>query len=131
MRSQTTSQYAPMPPPSTRRYITRLRRGLAGLTALAGLAGATLLPVAAAAADVERGERLAFQYHCMTCHGERGRSNAGRYPNLAGQHAAYLISRLNYFRSGTEPGNQMNGQAVHLDDAEIADLAAYFSEQPR
>ncbi|MDZ7670976.1 MAG: c-type cytochrome [Gammaproteobacteria bacterium] len=89
------------------------------------------IPAASWGADAENGERLAFQYHCMTCHGEHGRSNAGRYPHLAGQHAAYLEARLNYFRSAVEPGNMMNAQAAHLEDAEIADLAAYFSRQAR
>ncbi|MFU8816026.1 MAG: c-type cytochrome [Pseudomonadales bacterium] len=93
------------------------------------------LPAAAAAAveaaDAARGEVLAFTHHCMTCHGERGVSKTSRYPNLAGQHAAYLEARLAYFRSRSEPGNQMNAQAVHLSNAEIADLAAYFSAQPR
>jgi len=84
---------------------------------------------AAWSADAQRGERLAFKYHCTTCHGDRGRSSDGRYPHLAGQHAAYLEVRLNYFRSAVEPGNLMNAQAVHLEDEEIADLAAYFASQ--
>lgn len=98
-----------------------------------GLALATVAALAAAepsaAADAANGAKLAFKYHCMTCHGERGHSADGRYPKLAGQHAAYIESRLNYFRNAVEPGNHMNAQAVHLEDEEIADLAAYFSEQ--
>lgn len=93
------------------------------------LAAGLTAGVPARGADVERGERLAFKYHCMTCHGERGYSSDGRYPHLAGQHAAYIEMRLNYFRSAVEPRNQMNAQAVHLDDDEITDLAAYFGSQ--
>jgi cytochrome c553 len=89
------------------------------------------LALPALAADAARGERLAFTYHCMTCHGDRGKSNASRYPHIAGQPAAYLEARLAYFRSRAEPVNQMNAQAVHLTSDEIADLAAYFSAQPR
>lgn len=110
--------------PST---ICRRPLACAALLAALGLAQATT----ARAADAERGELLAFKYHCMTCHGDRGRSSDGRYPNLAGQHATYIEVRLNYFRSAEEAGNLMNAQAVHLEDDEIADLAAYFSEQPR
>ncbi len=102
-----------------------------GLIPMLLLAAAVAASLPAWGADAKRGEALAFEYHCMTCHGERGISNDGRYPNLAGQHAAYLEARLNYFRSAVEPGNQMNAQAVHLDDDEIADLASYFSEQRR
>lgn len=102
-------------------------RQLAMLVAGAGLS----LSSSVWAADAAQGEYLAFKYHCMTCHGEQGNSNSPRYPNLAGQHAAYIDVRLKYFRSEVEPGNLMNAQAVHLEDDEIADLAAYFSEQAR
>ena len=41
----------------------------------------------------------------------------------------YLVSRLKYFRDGKEAGNQMNAQAVLLNDEEIDLLADYFSRQ--
>ena len=110
--------------PSRPRLRPPLRSAVALAALLAGAAGT------AGAADPKRGEALAFEYHCMTCHGPRGRSSDGRYPHLAGQHAAYLEIRLNYFRSAVEPTNQMNAQAVHLEDDEIAALAAYFASQP-
>ena len=75
------------------------------------------------------GEALAWKYHCVTCHGQNGIANSNRYPNIAGQNAAYLVSRLRYFRDGVEPGNQMNGQAAPLSDEEINRLAEYFSRQ--
>ena len=77
----------------------------------------------------DEGEKAAFKHHCVTCHGYDGKSNASRYPNLAGQNAPYLVSRLKYFRSEEEPGNQMNAQAVLLTDDEIDLLADYFSTQ--
>ena len=77
----------------------------------------------------DEGEKLAFKHHCVTCHGYEGKSNASRYPNLAGQNAPYLASRLKYFRSEEEPGNQMNAQAVLLTDDEIDLLSDYFSKQ--
>jgi cytochrome c553 len=77
----------------------------------------------------DEGEKVAFKHHCVTCHGYEGKSNASRYPNLAGQNAPYLASRLKYFRSEEEPGNQMNAQAVLLTDGEIDLLADYFSKQ--
>ena len=67
----------------------------------------------------DEGEKTAFKHHCVTCHGYDGKSNASRYPNLAGQNAPYLVSRLKYFRAEEEPGNQMNAQAVLLTDDEI------------
>lgn len=104
-----------------------ISRWLAMPVAGAGLA----LAGSAWGTDADRGEYLAFKYHCVTCHGDQGQSNSGLYPNLAGQHAAYIDVRLKYFRSEVEPGNLMNAQAVHLEDDEIADLAAFFSEQSR
>ena len=87
----------------------------------------TLLSSTTLAADA--GENAAFKHHCVTCHGWEGKSNDARYPNLAGQNAAYLVSRLKYFRAEEEPGNQMNAQAVLLSDEEIDIIAEYFSKQ--
>ena len=88
--------------------------------------GMLLSPTSFAA---DEGEKTAFKHHCVTCHGYDGKSNASRYPNLAGQNAPYLVSRLKYFRAEEEPGNQMNAQAVLLTDDEIDLLADYFSKQ--
>ncbi|MEC8492874.1 MAG: cytochrome c [Pseudomonadota bacterium] len=88
--------------------------------------GIVLSPTSFAA---DEGEKTAFKHHCVTCHGYEGKSNASRYPNLAGQNAPYLVSRLKYFRAEEEPGNQMNAQAVLLTDEEIDLLADYFSKQ--
>lgn len=85
----------------------------------------------ALAADAERGEDLAWQHRCMTCHGEVGVTVDARYPHLAGQPAMYLSARLKYFRDEEEPMNQMNGQARPLTDEDIEDLAAYFAAQRR
>ena len=68
--------------------------------------------------------------YCTTCHGDVGVSNERRYPHLAAQNKTYLETRLRYFRSGTEPGQQMNGQAAPLTDLEIELIADYFSKQP-
>ncbi len=100
------------------------RRILSGLCLLLGTA---LMTPATMAAD--KGAELAWKYHCTTCHGDTGKSNAQRYPNLAGQNSIYLVSRLKYFRDGVEPGNQMNAQAVPLSDETIELLADYFSRQ--
>jgi cytochrome c553 len=101
------------------------RRILSGLCLL--LVGATLTSTTTFAAD--EGADLAWKYHCTTCHGVTGKSNAQRYPNLAGQNSIYLVSRLKYFRDGVEPGNQMNAQAAPLSDETIEVLAEYFSRQ--
>jgi cytochrome c553 len=85
----------------------------------------------AGAALADPGRDLAWKYHCLTCHGENGRSTQARYPNIAGQNAPYLEARLKYFRDGVEHNNRMNGQAAPLSDEDIAGLASYFSRMPR
>jgi len=95
--------------------------------ALAAAAG-VFLPATAVA--VGEGEDLAWKYHCITCHGDRGKSNDPRYPHIGGQNANYIEARLKYFRERIEPGNQMNAQAAPLSDEEISTLAQYFSKMP-
>lgn len=94
------------------------------------LACLTLVPaIGAAAGDSERGRELAETYRCMTCHGVEGRSPDRRYPHLAGQKPAYIISRLQYFQAETEPFSEMNGHARPLTEAMMEDIAAYFADQ--
>ncbi len=99
-----------------------LRRGTVAASVLVALF------TSAALATEADGAALAWKYHCVTCHGQNGIANSDRYPNLAGQNTAYLVSRLRYFRDGIEPGNQMNAQAAPLRDAEIERLADYYSK---
>ena len=94
-----------------------------GLTLMLSLAAG------ASAADAENGQALAWQHRCMTCHGPEGHSKDDRYPNLAGQKAAYIVDRLKYFKAETEHFNQMNGQARPLSIEDMEDLAAYFAAQ--
>ena len=103
------------------------RVAIAGTLFLTGALGAA----SAVAADPDRGEDLAWQHRCMTCHGAEGVTTDARYPHIAGQPSMYLEARLKYFRGEEEPSNQMNGQARPLSDEDIADLAAYFAGQRR
>ena len=95
--------------------------------ALSLFAIAALFALGSEPANADRD--LAWKYHCTTCHGATGVANSSRYPNIAGQNEAYLVSRLRYFRSQAEAGNQMNAQAAPLSDDDIARLARYFSKQ--
>jgi cytochrome c553 len=67
---------------------------------------------------------------CATCHGANGIAIAPMYPNLAGQNEAYLISALQGYRSKERNGGMsaiMQMQAANLSDADIENVAAYFS----
>jgi cytochrome c553 len=64
---------------------------------------------------------------CAGCHGPKGISASGMFPNLAGQRKEYLAKQLKAFRDKTRIDPNMNSMAAGLKDEEIADLAAHFS----
>ena len=66
---------------------------------------------------------------CIACHGPDGIGILPEYPNLAGQHADYIEHALKAYRSGQRKNPVMAGMAANLKDAEIRELAAYYSSQ--
>ena len=64
---------------------------------------------------------------CAACHGGKGISATGAFPNLAGQKADYLAAQLKALRDKTRPSPIMGPMAASLKDDDIANLAAYFS----
>jgi cytochrome c553 len=67
---------------------------------------------------------------CSDCHGTNGVSVVKNFPNLAGQKEMYLAKQLEAFRTGTRKNNEMKFIVKLLSDADIANLAAYFSKLP-
>ncbi len=82
-----------------------------------------------AEARPERG-RAKAQEVCVACHGEQGVSVAAEYPNLAGQSGAAIYKQLNDYRTGSRTNPQMTDIAKALDEATLADVAAYYAAQP-
>ncbi len=102
-----------------------MKRLILPLVALTALFSANS---AFAAGDVAAGK--AKTALCASCHGANGIAVVGMYPNLAGQNEAYLISALTAYRSKERNGGMaaiMQMQATNLSDADIEDIAAYFS----
>lgn len=64
---------------------------------------------------------------CAGCHGAAGISANPLWPNLAGQQEAYLVKQMKAFRDGTRSDPMMSPMAKPLSDADIDNLAAYFS----
>lgn len=81
---------------------------------------------AALAGDPAAGQKLADQ-SCAACHGKDGVSIASLYPNLCGQKADYLVSQLKALRDGTRQNPIMNPMAKNLSDADMENVAAYYS----
>jgi cytochrome c553 len=86
------------------------------------------LPTLAASGDAEVGRKKSEP--CKACHGEGGISASPDFPNLAGQHADYMIAALNHYKNGKRKNPIMQGQVANLSHKDILDLTAYYSQQP-
>ena len=67
---------------------------------------------------------------CTACHGPRGNGmGLANFPDISGQHAAYIKSQLEKFRSG-QRANDLNGMmqdiAKRLTDEDIEILSKYL-----
>lgn len=85
-----------------------------------------------AAQTVEEGDASAGQAQaavCTACHGPDGNSVVPQWPNLAGQHAAYLVRQMELIQSGARPVPEMAAIVAGLGEADFRNLAAYFSAQ--
>ena len=92
---------------------------------LAAVLGASLLSTPAVAADAALGRQKAAA--CAVCHGPLGVAIAPDAPNLAGQPEMYLAGQLRAYRSGKREHEVMSLMAKPLSDADIDNIAAWFS----
>ncbi|MEM7540719.1 MAG: cytochrome c [Pseudomonadota bacterium] len=99
---------------------------------IAALVGTGLTCLAAgnclAEGNVDAGREKAQT--CTGCHAVEGYFNvypSYRVPKLGGQNAAYVESALKQYRDGGRKHPTMHANAWNLSDADIADIAAYFS----
>jgi cytochrome c553 len=66
---------------------------------------------------------------CFACHGAEGNSNDSKVPSIAGQPSQFITTALFFFRQGDRKDAQMSPVAANLTNADMSDLAAYFSAQ--
>ena len=83
--------------------------------------------------DPAKGHKIVTQV-CAACHGPNGNSVAPANPKLAGQFAEYLYKQLTNFKAqgGKRAEREspiMAGMVANLSDADMKNVAAYFSEQ--
>lgn len=103
------------------------------LTALVSALAMAAEPAVPAAANADAAAIAAKV--CAACHGTDGNSSIPANPNLAGQHASYLLKQLNNFKASADgkPALRqnaiMNGMAAPLSADEMKALAQYFSKQ--
>jgi cytochrome c553 len=67
---------------------------------------------------------------CQGCHGVDGNSTDELIPKLAGQYDEYIIKQMRNYQEGRRSHEIMNGMAAPLNDKDLADIAAYFADQP-
>jgi cytochrome c553 len=81
-----------------------------------------------AAGDAGSGQQKSLA--CAACHGPDGNSPTGPdFPRLAGQHYDYLMKALRDYKSGARKNPIMGAQVGGINAQDIADLAAYYSNQ--
>ncbi|MBW6389745.1 c-type cytochrome [Billgrantia antri] len=89
-------------------------------------------PAVAQEGDPQRGETAAAV--CVACHQANGSGKhidgAESWPRLAGQNAGYIAKQLQDFKAGRRQNATMQPFANMLDDQQIADVAAYYSQLP-
>lgn len=91
--------------------------------------GLGVMTNANAQGDAEAGKAKAVT--CAACHGATGHSAVDTYPNLAGQHADYIVKQLKAFKDGsTRTDPVMAPMAAPLSEQDMLDLGAYYSSQP-
>lgn len=95
------------------------------LAGIANLAAAEIVANPKAA-----GNKVAM---CIGCHGIPGYRAAFpevyQVPMIGGQNAKYIEAALNAYKRGERNNPSMRGVAGGLSDQDIADLAAYYSQQ--
>ncbi|MEW5790128.1 MAG: c-type cytochrome [Pseudomonadota bacterium] len=98
-------------------------------------AAAAAMLMSAGAAQAAAGNAAAGQAAsaaCAACHGVDGNSMAPTFPRLAGQVPEYIQKQLHNFKTherNDPDAGIMFGMAAPLDEAAIANLAAYFASQ--
>jgi cytochrome c553 len=82
-----------------------------------------------ARADTKRGEEIAVDT-CSSCHFPNGDSaDPATIPSISGQPAHALYKQLWDIKNGTRINEPMKPLVDELDDAQIADVATYYSQR--
>lgn len=84
---------------------------------------------ASAAGDSVAGQSKSIV--CSACHGANGISTNPLWPNLAGQHAPYLLQQLKHYKDGkTRPAPMMSPMVATLTEQDMEDLAEFYAKMP-
>lgn len=112
-------------PQNHARSVVRMMLGRVILRALVTTALALVAPLAHAGMDEGRQKAQV----CGACHGADGNSTIPTIPSLAGQPKQFIVSALFMFREGRRKNDQMTPFVEKLKNADLNDLALFFSSQ--
>ena len=102
------------------------------LFALLVLAGAASAAMAADVVGNASAARSKIEM-CIGCHGIPGYKatfpEVFQVPKIGGQNAKYIEAALRAYQKGDRKHPSMKGIAVSLSDQDIADIAAFYSQQ--
>jgi cytochrome c553 len=72
---------------------------------------------------------------CVGCHGipdyKTAYPHVYHVPMITGQQPVYIVNALQAYKSGARSHPSMRGVAQSLSDQDMADLAAYYSSEPK
>lgn len=95
------------------------------------LAATALAPAALAAqAQTPEAQTRVAAASCAACHGTQGASLGG-IPAIAGVEQRQLLEKLVAYKRGELPATVMHQHAKGYSDAELEQLAQFFSRQKR
>lgn len=86
--------------------------------------------------DAIVGKEKADSERCVECHSIDPRTSGpnngtgGKFAKLTGQSPAYIVKQIRDFRTGARRHDFMVMMARSVDDADVADIAAYFAGLP-
>jgi cytochrome c553 len=111
-----------------------MKTSLAVLLLAATAVAATAAGTASAAGPLTTTNARNKVEQCIGCHGipdyKSSFPEVYRVPMIAGQSAKYLEAALQAYKKGDRMHPQMTPTAKLLSDQDIAELAAYYAQQP-
>ena len=92
-------------------------------------AGPALANEAPATAKPDPVKGAAAAAACQACHVADGSRGVPTNPILQGQHPEYIVKQLTEFKAGKRKNTVMNGMAAAVQDADMANIAAFYASK--
>src|SRR5687767_1727302 len=105
-----------------------MKSTLLTLLAMLAAAGSFAAEPPAAKPDLAKGQAIATQV-CAACHTVDGSRGSPANPIIAGQHAEYIAKQLGEFKEGKRNNPVMKGFASALSEADMKNVAAFYSSK--